>query len=234
MKKILLGAAALIAFGTASAVAADLPARTYTPAAPVYVAPAYNWTAFYIGANLGGGWSNNNSDLNFGGNNFARGTSQASFLGGGQIGADYQFAPNWVIGIEGLLDGGKFNRTYTNAALGSINVKDGWIGALTGRLGYTWGQGLIYGKGGVAWREGKAPIILAGGVATPFTASQNSTGYTLGGGYEYLITPHWSAKIEYNYYNFGTSTWTVPAFAATPVTFRNAVNTVTVGVNYRF
>jgi len=38
MKKFLLGTVALVALGTASAVAADLPARTYTKA-PVYAAP---------------------------------------------------------------------------------------------------------------------------------------------------------------------------------------------------
>src|SRR5215471_11341865 len=95
MKKILLGSVALIALGTASAFAADLPARTYTKA-PAYVpTPIYNWTGFYIGGHVGGAFGT--SDFN----GFNNTGDRSSFLGGGQIGADYQFAPNWVIGIEG-------------------------------------------------------------------------------------------------------------------------------------
>ena len=58
MKKLLLGAAAVIAFA-APAVAADLPARPYTKA-PAYTAPeaVYNWTGFYIGGHLEGEGSN--------------------------------------------------------------------------------------------------------------------------------------------------------------------------------
>src|ERR1700674_774463 len=61
MKKFLLGTVALVDLGaTVPALAADLPARTYTKA-PAYVAPIYNWTGFYIGANIGGAFSSNNS-----------------------------------------------------------------------------------------------------------------------------------------------------------------------------
>ena len=90
MKKLLLGAAAVIAFA-APALAADLPARPYTKA-PVYTAPAviYNWTGFYIGGHVGGA---------FAGNNSLQG-SDGRFMGGVQGGFDYQFATNWVIGAE--------------------------------------------------------------------------------------------------------------------------------------
>ena len=57
MKKILLALSA-IAIGTAAASAADLPARTYT--APLLPPPpVFSWTGFYIGANMGGAWTNN-------------------------------------------------------------------------------------------------------------------------------------------------------------------------------
>src|SRR6202048_4313689 len=90
MKKLLFGTAALIAFA-APAMAADMPARTYTKA-PVYTAPelVYNWTGFYIGGHVGGAFAGNNSLEGSGGR----------FLGGVQGGFDYQFASHWVIGAE--------------------------------------------------------------------------------------------------------------------------------------
>src|SRR5947199_2298349 len=90
MKRVLLGAAAFVAFA-APALAADLGARPYTKA-PAYTPPqvVYNWTGFYIGGHLGGA---------FAGNNGLQG-SNGRFLGGVQGGFDYQFAPNWVTGVE--------------------------------------------------------------------------------------------------------------------------------------
>src|ERR1700739_4046869 len=90
MKKLVLSAAVMVAFA-APALAADMPARTYTKA-PVYTAPAviYNWTGFYIGGNVGGA---------FAGNNSLQG-SNGRLMGGVEGGFDYQFAPNWVVGIE--------------------------------------------------------------------------------------------------------------------------------------
>ncbi len=53
MKKFLLGTVALVALGTASAFAADLPARTYTKAPAYAPAPMYNWTGIYVGGHIG-------------------------------------------------------------------------------------------------------------------------------------------------------------------------------------
>src|SRR3974390_1838789 len=99
MKKLLLGTVAVVALGaTVPALAADLGARApYYNKAPAYVAPIYNWTGFYIGGHLGGAFS---SDSNFSG--LATGNnSNGRFLGGVQVGADWQISPNFVIGAEG-------------------------------------------------------------------------------------------------------------------------------------
>src|SRR5205823_8442561 len=105
MKKLLLVTAAIAALGAQlPASAADLvyrPPSPYPnapyPNAPAYAAPIYCWTGFYIGAHVGGAFS---SDNNF--NGLATGNNGNSrVLGGFQAGADWQFNPNWVVGLEG-------------------------------------------------------------------------------------------------------------------------------------
>src|SRR3954467_11473668 len=97
MKKILLATVALVALGaTVPALAADMAARPYTKA-PVIAAPIYNWTGFYIGGHVGGAFGN---DSTFNGL-VVNSNNDARFLGGIQGGADFQFAPNWVLGVEG-------------------------------------------------------------------------------------------------------------------------------------
>jgi len=138
MKKLLLGAATLIAFA-APAVAADIPARTYTKA-PAYTVPeaVYNWTGFYIGGHLGGAFAGDNSVLG----------SNARFLGGVQGGFDYQFAPNWVAGAEAQYSWLSNNNNAVAFPGGTlITGNNGQLGSVTGRLGYAWGPALFYGKG---------------------------------------------------------------------------------------
>ncbi len=229
MKKFLLGAAAFIAFA-APAFAADIPARTYTKAAPVYTAPqvVYNWTGFYIGGHLGGAFAGDNSLEGSGGR----------FLGGVQGGFDYQFAGNWVVGAEaqyswlannsnnsGVLFPGNTRVTSNNNQLGSV----------TGRVGYTWGPALLYGKGGFAWRDNNNFGVSVAGVPAAFTTNgSQKDGYTVGAGLEYMFAPNWSAKAEYQYYNFGTTTFTTGPAPIVGARFRDDEHTVKVGVNYRF
>jgi len=195
MKKFLLGTAAFMALGTASAVAADLPARTYSKAPPVaYAAPIYNWTGIYLGAHIGAAFGGDDSfATNIVG---LTGTNRdAAFLGGGQLGADYQFSPNWLLGVEGQISGLSNNsRTFT---LGVNTITDNstdWLASVTGRLGYTWGPGLLYVKGGVAFRDNNGITVTPG--FAPAAVSRDTTGYTVGGGLEYMFAPAWSAKLS--------------------------------------
>lgn len=225
MKKFLLGTAAfLLVAGPAAA--ADLPPRPYTKA-PAYTAPAlvYNWTGFYIGGHLGGA---------FGGDNSISGTD-GRFMGGIQGGADYQFATNWVVGIEAQYSW----LASTNTALafpgGSILSQDTrGLGSVTGRLGYTWGPTMLYAKGGYAYRDGGIGITN-GGVQQAFAVDGNrKDGYTVGAGLEYMFAPNWSAKVEYQYYNFGNTTITGGPADVVGARFNNDEHTVKAGLNYRF
>jgi outer membrane immunogenic protein len=227
MKKFLLGSAALIAFA-APALAADLPARPYTKA-PVYTAPAavYNWTGFYIGGHVGGA---------FAGNNSLQG-SDGRFLGGVQGGFDYQFATNWVLGAEAqyswLANNNNSGVLFPGGTLVTGNSNQ--LGSVTGRLGYTWGPALLYAKGGYAWRDRNNIGVSTGGVPVGFTTDgSHKDGYTVGAGLEYMFAPSWSAKVEYQYYNFGSTTFTGGPAPIIGTRFRDDEQTVKAGINYRF
>jgi outer membrane immunogenic protein len=227
MKKLLLSAAVL-ASTALPAMAADIPARAYTKAPPAYTAPAliYNWTGFYIGGHLGGAFGGDNSLIGSGGR----------FMGGVQGGFDYQFAPNWVTGIEAQYSWLNSNTTgvaFPGAVL--ITSKNDQIGSVTGRFGYTWGPALLYGKGGFAWRDNPNIGVAVAGVPAVFaTTGNNKDGWTLGAGLEYMFAPNWSAKAEYQYYNFGTTTFNAGPAPIVGSHFRDDDHSVKVGVNYRF
>jgi outer membrane immunogenic protein len=228
MKKILLGAAALAAFA-GQAFAADMPARTYSKAPPPYTAPAvvYNWTGFYIGGHVGGAFTD-------GRNLFG---SDARFLGGVQGGFDYQFAPNWVVGAEAQYSwlGGGNNSGVLFPGGTLVTGKSDQLGSVTGRVGYTWGPALLYAKGGYAWRNNNNIGVSVGGAPAAFTTDGNRRdGYTVGAGLEYMFAPNWSAKAEYQYYNFGNTTFTSGPADVVGTRFRDDEHTVKVGVNYRF
>ncbi|QUS40102.1 porin family protein [Tardiphaga alba] len=235
MKKFLLGTAALLAMG-ASASAADLAARPYTKAPAYVAAPIYNWTGFYIGGHVGGAFNGNNG---FGG---TTDNSDGRFLGGVQIGADYQFAPNWVIGVEGQYSWLGNNNTNVAfqpappATFSTYNLNQKAIASVTGRLGYTWGPALLYVKGGWAYQD-VSETLVAGVAGAPiaFDGGTKKNGYTVGAGLEYLFTQNWSGKVEYQYYDFGSTTLQ-PAVTGlgTAVSSKNDTHTVKAGLNYRF
>ena len=232
MKKLLLSASAIVAVAalSTSAFAADLAARPYTKA-PAYTAPAqvYNWTGFYVGGHLGGAFGDSSSIGGDGGR----------FMGGVQGGADYQFATNWVIGIEAQyswMDSNNTGRLFPNGTL--VTGNNDQLGSVTGRLGYAWGPALLYAKGGYAWKGSNDLGVTTGlGAPAAFATSGNAKdGYTVGGGLEYMFAPNWSAKVEYQYYNFGNTTVTSLAIP-TPgnsASYNNDEHTVNAGLNYRF
>jgi outer membrane immunogenic protein len=234
MKKFLLGTVALIALGaTVPALAADMAARPAYTKAPAYAQPIYNWTGFYIGGHVGGAFDGNNGFNTVNNNN-----SNGRFLGGLQGGYDYQFAPSWVMGIEGQyswLGNNNNGVAFTGAGNGFVytnNVRG--LGSVTGRLGYTWGPGLLYVKGGYAYADYNESLTL-GGVPQVFALNNSHhDGYTVGAGLEYMFAQNWSAKVEYQYYNFGSTNFVTPAVLAPFGSTRDDEHTIKAGLNYRF
>jgi outer membrane immunogenic protein len=248
MKRIALIAAAAAGLGFApSALAADLPVR----AAPVYQAPvvvAPTWTGVYLGVNGGWGWTGSNSvaftaipPVAVAPFSISQNTSGAVF--GGQLGYNWQTG-NWVLGIEGDVDGyGAQNATKSagfpaTAVVATASDVPKWLASLRGRLGYTWGPGLIYITGGGAWAN--LQFSTTDGVgATSFNTTQS--GWTLGGGYEWMFAPNWSLRAEYLYYKF-TGT-TINSVLFSPVAggggfthswSSTSVSVARIGLDYKF
>ena len=127
---------------------ADLAVKA-PPPPPV---PVFSWTGFYVGANIGGAWAHNDwTDTrfltNFNNNN------NGVFIGGGQMGANYQIG-NFVIGAEWDFDwAGNNNRTgVVIPGVGNIVVTNNnrWITTMAARFGFAVDHWLIYGKAGAA------------------------------------------------------------------------------------
>jgi outer membrane immunogenic protein len=216
-----------------SAQAADLPPARMPPAvAPVaYAPPVYNWTGFYIGGNIGGGFADSRWSDPFGGphNTF----NDSGFIGGGQVGYNAQF--NWlVLGVEGDFDWGNLKGSGTDSIGDSINTKTDWTSTATGRIGAAFDRLLVYGKGGVAFAQDRSTLNdVFGGSAS---SSQTRTGWTAGAGLEYALDRNWSAKVEYDYLGFGSQNLNL-ATPALPAYTTNAslnVQEVKAGINYHF
>jgi outer membrane immunogenic protein len=251
MKRIFLASVSLLALMAGrSVLAADLAAALPTKAPPRLPPPSFSWTGCYVGANIGGGWGSKElTDVNaqeFAGLAADAGVSSindnvSGLLGGGQIGCNYQFAQNWVIGLEGDISGADINGAVTATAGGLIpttfSARTNWIGSVDGRLGYAWDRWLVYVQGGAAWARDKYQATSS--YYGVYNSSETRSGWTLGGGLEWAFADHWSARLQYNYYDFGSRTlqFTQVSGFGDPLVYENVkqqIQSLTVGVNYRF
>jgi outer membrane immunogenic protein len=244
----------------APAFAADLAVKA--PVMPL--APVSPWTGFYIGGNVGYGWSD--QAVNFSGSAsmlpaIARGQIPSSLAGNprGAIGG-VQAGYNWqtgafVLGVETDIQAAAIAQSGTlSTAVGggffpattTANQELNFLGTVRGRLGYTITPTLLlYGTGGFAYGRGEVSSSVnttpnCPGFCGGLTSSPTLTGWAAGGGLEYQITPSWSAKIEYLYYDLGTLSQTygdnagrLPGtFVSNSTKFEGSV--ARIGANYKF
>ena len=199
------------------------------------------WAGCYVGANAGGGWGEKSftdtgslgfplvgpdTTLSFGMN---------GYLVGGQIGCTHEIAPSWIVGIEGAFSAGDISGNGQSPARkypdGAFTAKTNWIASITGRVGHSWGNWLAYVKGGAAWADDRYTATFYG----PLEGAETRSGWTLGGGLEWAFATNWSARLEYDYFDFGTSTVTFTQganYGRTKVTQK--IHAVLLGVNYYF
>ncbi|MCK9913067.1 porin family protein [Microbacteriaceae bacterium K1510] len=217
-----LGAAvAVLGFATAAS-AADLPRREAMPAkAPLY-APVYNWTGFYVGVNLGGAWSDSNS--NFG--------KASGVVGGGQIGYNWQAAGSpLVLGIEADIQGTSLKSSGTvdpvNGITGEAKVPA--FGTVRARIGYAWDRFMVYGTGGWAYSDTKVSLTGPGG---SISSDKWGSGWTAGGGVEWAFAGPWSVKAEYLYVKAKSVDLTLAGIPVSTGDYNYSV--ARLGLNYRF
>jgi outer membrane immunogenic protein len=248
MKKIVLAAVGLVGLSIAPALAADLPARTYTKA-PAVVAPIYNWSGFYIGLNGGGGSAHKCWDINNVGGVAVPSTAEGCHdatggLAGGQIGYRWQSAA-WVFGVVAQgdwadLSGSNSSLLTAPFQIFNNNTKVDAIGLFTGQVGYAWNNVLWYVKGGAAATHDKYNGQFLGVVFD--TASETRWGGAVGTGIEIGFAPGWSVAVEYDHLFMGSRNNTfnfTPAAAPFAGTsridnIRQDVDMGTVRVNYTF
>jgi outer membrane immunogenic protein len=228
MKKLLLAGIALAALGNVSALAADLPVRRAAPAPVPYV---FNWSGFYIGGHVGGGWSDRCLTLEgFG----EVGCNDASgIIGGGQVGFNWQTGNNFVFGIEfsgsiADINGDNTSGTLPGGAYFSSSGKS--LLMLTGRVGMSFDRALFYVTGGGAWARNSVDFYDGAVVAT---VDFDRQGWTIGAGLEYAFTPNWSIAAQYNYVDLGDKDVYFPN-ADLFGSISQELHLLTVRLNYRF
>ena len=250
MRKLLLSAVATLILAPAAANAADLRMPVKAPPAPM--PPPFSWTGFYIGGNLGGAWAHHNFNDNFFNLGFDNGNSNGVFIGGGQVGANYQIN-QFVIGVEGTFDWASNNNNNNGVGVvvpGSVPLEvvritsnDTWIASVAARLGWAVDRALFYVKGGGGWvgNNGFTLTDVNTGASISTSGNNNVSGWLFGGGLEWAFTDNWSLKVEYDYLGLGNRTFTAtglvfPRLAGDTFTTSgsNNVQMVTVGLNYRF
>ncbi|HEY8006540.1 MAG TPA: outer membrane beta-barrel protein [Methylocella sp.] len=258
IRRIFLASAGALALA-GTAFAADL-----APPPPVFLPPPPLWTGFYAGVNAGYEWSasnsvnvvsavafNNAATLSPLGLSYAPAAALGAtrniplnsngFIGGGQIGYNYQFATSWLVGIEADIDGiaggngtaSVFTVTprvgfapFTVQTTDTVSKSLNYLGTVRGRFGYLLTPTLlIYGDGGLAYGGINSDTGIFGAEVpntgtTPFfglgRASTTRVGWTAGGGAEWMFLPNWSAKVEYAYYDLGSVTYSSGPLVTTP------------------
>jgi outer membrane immunogenic protein len=223
IKTIAAGCFAVAALVAAqSAIAADLSVAPLYKAPPPALAPAYNWSGFYLGVNGGGGWGHSYWDTS------ADRIGLSGGLAGGTAGYNWQFG-NAVLGIEGDIDWANLKGTNSSTLCpAGCSTSDTWLSTVRGRAGYAFGGVLPFVTGGLALGDIRA--------ATPgfAGASNTSAGWTAGGGIEFGLTGNWSAKAEYLYVDLGRFNCGVSCNGLPTDNVSMHDNVVRAGVNYRF
>jgi outer membrane immunogenic protein len=271
MRHTAIAIAVIAALIGTPALAADIALQAPSPP------PSCTWCGWYVGGNAGWVGSANNGITNTGtdtgpaglGTAVATGAIPSSlslgysgFVGGGQVGYNWQPGNNWLLGLEADFDGVSARSSITTSFItippfvpqaSGFDRELDWLSTIRARLGVTSGTVLFYGTGGLAIGETKisnqyiCPICLPPASTEPSTSNtvaNTSVGWTAGAGVEWMFAPKWSLKAEYLYVDLGTHSSTIVysytfrgVFAETSSmtsSVRDTANVVRAGINWHF
>lgn len=222
-------AGALVISGFGAAQAADIVA----PVEEAIIAPdVFTWTGFYVGANVGYGWGEADHQA---GATSGTGINDIDIDGafaGGQIGYNWQF-DQIVIGAEADIQWSGIEGDCDDCGGGGqppeTSHEIDWFGTIRGRLGYAMGEWMPYITGGYAFGEATRETASGGGSSF----DNNIDGWVAGAGVEWAFAPDWSAKLEYQYIDFGDEEYAFDVGGFDPVVDLQ-IHTIRVGVNWHF
>ena len=186
-------------------------------------APEFTWTGLYAGLHAGWGlggleWNDEAPETN----EHVADTYQHGIFGGLQAGVNYQLG--WlVVGTEGTFSGSDIGKDTA----GLFNINGGtdfgqggtaktqidWIATVAARIGVVCphildGRLLTYGKVGMSDAhieyEGNRTANAANSVNKHFNGNEGRFAPVIGGGFEYALNNHWTARIEYDFANYGS------------------------------
>jgi outer membrane immunogenic protein len=218
-------ALALTAFGGPERVSSGKEMKQVAPAPPEC---DFTWTGFYFGGNAGYGWGNADTSFDplpdavtfFDLEPTTLSPDPSGFIGGGQLGFNWQLGKWFVIGIETDFQGTDIEGHDTRSPIIDIDgdpenpgsflfahERIQWFGSTRGRIGISpWCRWLFYGTGGVAYGnvDYSANTNFDNGITYPVKFSETNVGWTAGGGIEFAIGHHWTVRAEYLYYDLGS------------------------------
>ena len=246
-------AAGVILQMTGPLAAADLPIAYKAPPIP----KTYDWSGFYVGGHLGiaagnSDWTANPTVAGLPATSGSLNVFQApnvfsesgSFFAGVQTGYNYMLSNRIVIGAEadasfhafpdvnGLSISGVTN--FNSPVLGPASLSETAItfGTVRGRIGYAPGSWLFYATGGLAWSYNQQTLTQ--------TASGNSEapflwrfGWAAGAGVEFPVAPNWTAKAEYLYTGYPTTSVNYP-FSGQRISSDFSLQELRLGLDYHF
>jgi outer membrane immunogenic protein len=264
MRRNLLASTALTTstLVTGAALAANLPLKA--PPAPAVI--PFSWTGCYVGLNAGGAATSIDHSLavppvETGFGTLGSSGRESSFIGGGQLGCNWQFDPKWVLGLEGDFNWLKAKRSQNFAfgqastpttfsdedSVASLGTSLRWLSTIRARFGYAWERSLLYATGGLAIGRvtSSASMNLDVGDTTSgaiFSGSSSTTrtGWVAGLGYAYAFTDRLSGKLEYLHFDLGNASYNVNLisgsadFTTMTATTRVSGDIFRVGLDYKF
>jgi outer membrane immunogenic protein len=225
---------ALALVQTAPARAADFAA----PMTPPVFSQVFSWTGFYIGAEAGYAWGKDTTTEYLTASNTFTGFDPtykvSSAVGGAYAGYNYQIG--WaVLGVESDIEAANLRGGFLDTTVGGSGTTQlNWQGSLRGRAGFTAGQMMFYGTGGLAFAEiDHTYTNLITGTAE--TNSGLRTGWTAGAGVEISVMPNLLARVEYRYTDYGPYRYnSITAFPGFSGVQEPRFGAVRIGAAYKF